>query len=264
MNQKFSKKELERLGCNEEEVKLVMEYQKKLPIIVDNVNIEEFSVDARILHKQLGVKKKFSTWIKSNLKDYLVNVDYIISSPRETDDNHGKFINEEEYFLTLGLAKEIAMYTGRNSQASNELKETSRIVRKYFILMEKVVHENKQWLEIRDPEKEEYKNMSFEVDAWMLRVWHKKASKSVYSVEADGINKIVTGLTSQELKLKYNCPTNELIRDYLKKDHNEELLFLERQNQVLLRMNMGYTDRMNMLNKMHNVTFKENKVRQTA
>lgn len=54
----------------------------------------------------------------------------------------------------------------------------------------------------------------------------------------------------------YNCPINELIRDYLKKDHNEELLFLERQNQVLLRMDMGYTERMNLLSKMHEVTFK--------
>lgn len=93
----------------------------------------------------------------------------------------------------------------------------------------------------------------------MFRSWHKKAAMSDYTVEANGINKIITGKTSQELKLEYNCPTNELIRDYLKKDYNEELLFLERQNQVLLRMDMGYTERMHMLAKMHGVTFKEKK-----
>lgn len=75
---------------------------------------------------------------------------------------------------------------------------------------------------------------------------------------------IVTGKKSQELKLEYGCPTNELLRDYLKKDHNEELLFLERQNQVLLRMDMGYTERMNMLTKMHEVTFKEKIVQRVA
>lgn len=93
----------------------------------------------------------------------------------------------------------------------------------------------------------------------MLRIWHKKAAKSDYTVEANGINKIVTGLTSQELKIKYGCPTNDLVRDYLKKEYNEELLFLEKQNQVLLLIDMGFTERMNMLTKMHEVTFKKDK-----
>ena len=261
---KFTRKELERLGRNDEDIELVMKYQKKLPILANCQDIEGFSIDARILHNQLGVKKKFSTWIKANLKDYLKNVDYITSSPRETDSKDNKFVNEDDYFLTLSLAKEIAMYTGRNSQASDELKETSRLVRKYFILMEKIVADNKEWLIIRDPEKEEYKNMSSEIEQWMIRVWHKSASRSDYACEADGINKIVTGLTSQELKFKYKCPTNELIRDYLKKDHNEELLFLEMQNQVLLRMDMGYNDRMEMLAKMHESTFKNKKAKKIA
>lgn len=264
MNQKFSKKELERLCCNEEEIKLAMEYQKKLPVIVDNDSIEKFSIDARVLHEQLGVKRKFSTWIKSNLKDYLQNVDFVTSSPRETENKNTKFVNDEEYFLTIGLAKEIAMYTGRNSQASDELKETSRIVRKYFILMEKIVVDNKEWLTIRDPEKEEYKKMSSEIEQWVFRIWHRKASKSEYVVEANAINKIVTGLTSQELKIRYGCPTNELVRDYLKKNYNEELLFLEIQNQVLLRMNMGYTERINMLEKMYEATYKDKKIKKTA
>jgi hypothetical protein len=194
----------------------------------------------------------------------LKNIDYITSSPRETENKSSKFVNEDEYFLTLSLAKEIAMYTGRNSQASDKLKETSRIVRKYFILMEKIVVDNKEWLTIRDPEKEEYKKMSYEIDQLMIRIWHKSARKADYAAEADGINKIVTGLISQELKIKYGCPTNDLIRDYLKKDHNEELLFLEIQNQVLLRMDMGYNDRMNMLTKMHSATFKNNKVNKIA
>ena len=72
------------------------------------------------------------------------------------------------------------------------------------------------------------------------------------------INKIVTGKTSRELKSELGISTFDLLRDYLKKNHNEELLFLERQNQVLLAMDMGFTERMNMLAKMHEVTFKKN------
>ena len=156
----------------------------------------------------------------------------------------------------MDLAKEIAMFTGKNSQASEELKETSRLVRQYFILMERIVIDNKEWLAIRDPEKVEYKKMSEEVDAWCFRIWHHHASRSEYAVEADMLNTIVTGKTSQQLKSEYGVASNDLIRDYLKKEHNEELLFLEQQNQVLLLMDMGFTERKNMLAKMHEVKFK--------
>lgn len=74
------------------------------------------------------------------------------------------------------------------------------------------------------------------------------------------LNVIVSGKTSQQLKSEYGVATNELIRDYLKKEHNEELLFLQEQNQVLLLMDMGFTERKNMLTKMHQVKFRNNEL----
>lgn len=45
---KFSKKELERIGRTDDEIELVMKYQKRFPIILDNEdNIEKFCIDAR-------------------------------------------------------------------------------------------------------------------------------------------------------------------------------------------------------------------------
>ncbi len=70
------------------------------------------------------------------------------------------------------------------------------------------------------------------------------------------LNTIVTGKTSQQLKSEYDVASNNLIRDYLKNERNEELLFLEHQNQVLLLMDIGFTERKNMLTKMHKVKFK--------
>lgn len=225
-------------------------------------------MSARILHSHLQIGKAYGAWILSRIKKYNFkeNVDFKISYEiPETLENTSvsQFGNAQiselspqkrsslgiktEYYLSINMCKELCTI---------ENNDLGRLARQYFILMEKVLKENKEWLAIRDPEKLEYKNMSEEIDAWMFRIWHRKASRSDYAVEANGINKIVTGKTSQELKIMYNCPTNELIRDYLKKDHNEELLFLERQNQVLLRMDMGYTERMNLLSKMHEVTFK--------
>lgn len=255
MNTNFSRKELERIGCTEEEISLVLKYQRKLPILT-NEDSNGFPVNARLLHIQLGVSRDFTKWVKNNIKGYVEQCDYITVVPRDDGDNHGKFSASVDYFLTLDLAKEIAMFTGRNSQASEELKETSRLVRQYFILMERIVVENKEWLAIRDPEKEEYKKMSAEVDAWCYRIWHHHAGRSEYAVEADMLNTIVTGKTSQQLKSEYGVSSYDLIRDYLKKEHNEELLFLEQQNQVLLLMDMGFTERKNMLTKMHEVKFK--------
>ena len=37
-NNKFTRKELERLKCTEEEISIILEYQKRFPIILDNEN----------------------------------------------------------------------------------------------------------------------------------------------------------------------------------------------------------------------------------
>lgn len=51
MTQKFTKKELERLGCTDGDIKLVMEYQRKLPILIENEEVSGFCVNARELYE---------------------------------------------------------------------------------------------------------------------------------------------------------------------------------------------------------------------
>ncbi len=258
MQTKFSRKELERLNCSEEEILLVINYQKRFPIILDSEdNIEKFCIDARDLYKEIIQSEdtsNFSRWIKRAIKNYgfTENADFSTISPIGRIGNksaiaQGGDIKSTTYTLSVDMSKQLAMI---------DKKESGFIARKYFILMENIVTKNKEWLAVRDPEKEEYKKMSAEVDAWCFRLWHHHASRSEYAVEADMLNTIVTGKTSQQLKSEYGVASNDLIRDYLKKEHNEELLFLEQQNQVLLLMDMGFTERKNMLTKMHEVKFK--------
>lgn len=261
MVQKFKRKELERLNCSEEEITLVLEYQKIFPIILDNEdNIEKFCINAKDLYKEIiqsNDTSHFSRWIKRAIKNYgfTENVDFSAISPngrigKKSLIAQGGDIKSITYMLSVDMAKQLAMI---------DKKETGFIARKYLIFMETIVKRNKEWLLVRDPEKEEYKKMSNEVDAWCLRVWNHHAHRSEYAVEADMLDIIVSGKTSRELKLQYGVSSNELIRDYLKKEHNEELLFLEQQNQVLLLMDMGFTEWKNMLNKMHEVKFGKNK-----
>jgi len=252
---KFTRKELERIGRTEEEIDLVLKYQKRFPIILDNEdNIEKFCIDARMLYKEIiqsDDMSHFSRWMKRAIKNYgfAENIDFSMISPigRIKEFAKGGDTKSKTYTLSVDMAKQLAMI---------DKKESGFIARRYFIIMEQIVSDNKEWLAVRDPEKVEYKKMSAEVDAWCFRIWHHHASRSEYAVEADMLNLIVSGKTSQQLKAEYGVASNDMIRDYLKKEHNEELLFLEQQNQVLLLMDMGFTERKNMLTKMHEVKFK--------
>ena len=49
---RFNKKELQRLGCTESEIELVLKCQKKYPTIFDKENLSsnDFSIDARKLY----------------------------------------------------------------------------------------------------------------------------------------------------------------------------------------------------------------------
>ena len=256
---KFTRKELERIGRTEEEIDLVMKYQKKLPVLIENNNVEQFSIDARLLWEQLDKPQgDFSHWVNRKIVNKVVKtsdgnkqklfaetVDF--TSFVKTVEAENTNITTKEYFLTIDCAKNVSMM---------ESTESGSLCRRYFILMEQIVSDNKEWLEIRDREKVEYKKMSEEVCNWCYRIWHRKAYRADYAVEADMLNLIVSGKTSQQLKAEYGVASNDMIRDYLKKEHNEELLFLEQQNQVLLLMDMGFTERKNMLTKMHEVKFK--------
>lgn len=283
-SKKFNRQELERLGRNVEDIELILKCQKTLPVLFENNDIVKYRVNAIDLWSQIGSKNHFYDWSKNNIenseniekseyfpfyckvKDWTPNkrtklIEYIRVDDANVLNRSLKSLSGEgifkSYMLTLDCAKDIAMYIGALPRTNKETKEISKMYRKYFRILEEIVHDNKEWWLVRDPEKEEYKKMSNEVDQWCLRVWNHHAHRSEYAVEADMLNMIVSRKTSRELKLQYGVSSNELIRDYLKKEHNEELLFLEQQNQVLLLMNMGFTERKNMLSKMYEVKFRK-------
>ena len=78
MIQKFSRKELQRLGCSEEEIDLVMKYQKKFPIILDNEdNMEKFCIDAKKLWNELDCPQgQFNKWVERKFKRLLILAGY--------------------------------------------------------------------------------------------------------------------------------------------------------------------------------------------
>lgn len=74
-----------------------------------NVVIKDGSwIDARTLHKELGVGKKFTDWIKGKIKKYefINGEDYKLTF---TKTGERKNVKVNCYSLTLDMAKELSM-----------------------------------------------------------------------------------------------------------------------------------------------------------
>lgn len=67
-------------------------------------------IDARTLHKELGVGKDFTTWLKGKISKYefIENEDWKLDSPKRGNQNsHGGDRKSKTYSLTLDMAKEL-------------------------------------------------------------------------------------------------------------------------------------------------------------
>jgi anti-repressor protein len=93
------------------------------------------TVNARDLHAFLEVGRDFNTWINARIKRYGFEegVDYTVisQSPKRGSGNRGV---TKEYFITLDMAKELAMV---------ELNDKGKQARRYFIDCEKQLLEQK-------------------------------------------------------------------------------------------------------------------------
>ena len=93
-------------------------------------------VDARELHRKLKVQTSFNHWFNRRLLEYGFdeNKDYFTEN-QLLDKNDKKYPHRPrtEYFLTIDMAKEIAMV---------ERTEVGKKIRNYFIEMEKIAQQS--------------------------------------------------------------------------------------------------------------------------
>ncbi|GGA99936.1 oxidoreductase [Macrococcus hajekii] len=83
----------------------------------------EVVVSARTLHRELGVKTRFSLWADQNFKHFKLGRDFT-SVVATTVVNNGAIRNLEDFSMSLEMAKHIAMMSGT---------EKGYQVREYFI-----------------------------------------------------------------------------------------------------------------------------------
>ncbi len=99
-------------------------------------------VDARLLHTFLEVGRDFSTWIKGRIEEFGFEQgqDYILPKSGEYSPNPGSIPRgrrqpKVDYFLTLDMAKELAMV---------ERTPRGREARRYFIACERQLRQLQQ------------------------------------------------------------------------------------------------------------------------
>lgn len=251
MNRKFTRRQLvEHSGFTSEETQIILDYQKELPILLEDNDVW---INAKDLWKQLCVKDKYTDWIKTQIKifELIENVSYIATSVQTEIANNGSR-TITEYHIKIETAKSIAIVIGyRGGNTSSELKRKSRLAHKYFILMEEAVKRNLTWELIRNPLREGYKVMQKAFDEYILRMVQRNADKWDYCIEADALNVIATGFKAQKIRNYIGCKDN-VTRDSLTTTYNEYLLKLQELNVIYLGMNMN---RYKMLKESFDILF---------
>lgn len=92
-------------------------------------------VSARELHKGLGLKKKFTDWVKQNFKGFEEGQDYTTSPKGHlVKSGNGTVRAYDDYLLKIDMAKELCMMSKT---------EKGKEVRQYFIRVEKRFNEIK-------------------------------------------------------------------------------------------------------------------------
>lgn len=227
----FTEEELKQYGLSDNEIATILEYQSLLPILQEN---ENNTISAKELHNQLKVSRDFSTWIKQQIEDLelVENIDYFIDSPL-------KGSGLVDYQLKLSDAKEIAMLAGsKGGRTSEELKKMSKLVRKYFIAIEKAFKNRTNWntnrkntlincKELRGALITKREELLNGVPEWIT-------NGNLYSIEFSLLNTVILGMSATQYRKEHNISSNEQIRNYFSEDQLDDVERLERYDAQLI------------------------------
>ena len=247
----FTEEELKQYGLSDNEIATILEYQSLLPILQEN---ENNTISAKELHNQLKVSRDFSTWIKQQIEDLelVKNIDYFIDSPL-------KGSGLVDYQLKLSDAKEIAMLAGsKGGRTSEELKKMSKLVRKYFIAIEKAFKNRTNWntnrkntlincKELRGALITKREELLNGVPEWIT-------NGNLYSIEFSLLNTVILGMSATQYRKEHNISSNDQIRNYFSEDQLDDVERLERYDaQLIISQGIySYEDRKHILQTEYN------------
>lgn len=228
-----------KLNLDEKGIKLVLDYQRTFPELLQD-DVEGFVISSKRLHKALEVGRDYSTWVKNRIEKYhfTENKDYIeknlIHQNGGIKKSHGGDRKSKDYLFTLDTAKSLAMI---------ENNDLGRLVRDYFVLMERTLRNYKEWADVRGEEKSGYNNMVMELTKWIERNGHDIKDLKVFRArECNMLNIALTGMDAVRIR-SYFESKDEITRDNLTTEYNKALSKLQELNTSLLISDLDYTMR---------------------
>lgn len=166
--------------------------------------------------------------------------DYKIETLSKANQNkQGGDRRSVDYQLKVSTAKEIAMVAGsKGGRTSKELKEMSKLVRRYFIVIEKAFTNRLKWncsrkntlincKELRGAlicKREELLNG---IPEWIT-------NGNLHSVEFSLLNSVILGMSAKQYREENNIPSHEQIRNYFTDDQLDDVERLERYDAQLI------------------------------
>ncbi|OTA15230.1 anti-repressor protein [Xenorhabdus vietnamensis] len=205
-------------------------YAEMIPLTAGTINGKAAMVtDARNLHKFLGNKELFASWIKQRIEQYgfIENEDY------ETYlENSKKGRPRTEYRISSDMAKELSMV---------ERTEEGKEARQYFIDCEKRLRrvapeEHKaallNWRKNRVAACEDHKSMADAMKGYIERTGDNQKGFA-YSNESRFINKLVLGIDPVRWAKNKGIKSKE-VRDNMTVEQLQLLAYLESRNCAFL------------------------------
>lgn len=246
MKTKFTEKQLLRLNLSVDKIKIILEFQEKLPILLED---NDSWIDARSLWEHLRVKGKYTEWIKQQIEDadLIEQRDFrFFTSNGKTSKLGGRPTKDTS--ITIEAAKNISMIAGvKGGRTSKDLKHLSKLARQYFIYMEEALKENFEYDEIRNPERDGFNIMCDELDKYLKRVKNRNIDKWDRIYESNAINIIATGFEAKDIRSYIGCKDNQT-REYLDKTYNGYIKDLQEFNTQLILANTDKYQRYVMMN----------------
>lgn len=224
------------------DAEIILKYQSLLPILNQDGNN---MINARDLHKQLGIGRMFATWIKEQIEKYGFeeNIDYKITIAKSGKRNN---VVSTEYNLTLSTAKELAMVQNN---------DTGRIARKYFIAIEKAYKNREEWNYDRSDSIVSCKRLKQGLIKYNKQLLPSIPSYTynVHQAEFCLFNDIVLGMSATEYRKTMGLSKTDQVRNTFDEKQLEYIAELEKYDAdlILVQNIFDYNKRFEILKKKY-------------
>lgn len=172
--------------------------------------------------------------------DLKQETDYKLETPSKVyQSSHGGDRRSIDYLLKVSTAKEIAMVAGsKGGRTSKELKEMSKLVRRYFIIVEKAFKNRVKWnksrkntlincKELRGALIVHKQDLLNGVPEWMT-------TTNLYVIEFSLLNSVILGMSATQYRKENNISSTDQIRNYFSDDQLDDVERLERYDAQLI------------------------------